>query len=309
MSAIIDFRTLRKNVLLLVIGAVGLIIILIGVSVYLFLPIHASSLSNIQWKNSPPLLVFQNVGRLDRTGMLFVRPNDSRELFFAGEWQAEKSNNAFYAFGEFPPDYNEAKGQQLYFVSSDTVHQIKLSLDPGQKITSVRENPKSTYFFIEITKDNKSYYCIAKRVFPSDLSCKTLTLNKRTQARWNPDKERELVILTEDNVLFTYENELKRVHLNENKEQYQQLSALFLPVSVAEYGKFWRFFNIMAMQKADNYTLYRIPFFIKNIFWFVDDNHLLLVASNSVRVFELSTRKYAPIITEEYIGRALTPPL
>lgn len=309
MMAIIGLHKLRKRIPLLVIGGVGLIIIIFVATAYLFLPMRASSLSNIQWRSATSLLVFQNVGRMDRSGLLFVRPNDSRELFFAGDWQAEKSNNVFYAFGEFPPDYNEVKGQQLYFVSSDTVHQIKLSLDPGQKITSVRENPKSTYFFIEITKDDKSYYCIAKRVFPGDLSCQTLSLNKRAQARWNPDKEREIVVLTEDSALFTYENELKRVQPNENKERYQQLSALFLPISAVEYGKFWRFFNITAIQKDRGYELYRFPFSVKDISWFVDDNHILLVSLNSVRVFELSTRKYAPIITEEHIGKTLITPL
>lgn len=276
-----------------------------------FFLIHRVSLQDIHWTQAPNLFAIQDVKRLNHNGILFIRPQDGKEQFLAGNWNVNFTIVGAYVFGEFPKGYSSQTGQQIYFVSANLIHDIELD-DLTSNISAIHEDSSGTYVFIESNNNDNTQYCIVKQILAKSSVCQQLNINKNARAKWNPRQKYELALKTENNEFYAYDTQKNKMNLinpDDKPEQYQQFNSLFtdsveprkLALANQEYN-FWRFLNIIFIKKADKWSLHRVPIKTKKIAWFDDGEHLLIVEHDRISILELSTNNLATAIEEKNIG-------
>lgn len=289
-----------KTLLFIVIACGLFFAVLIGGVEWHVRTVHIAqaSFTDLHWSKTPGLIVLSPSQRDGKTGLLFIRLRDGKEQFLAGNWKADFTpyGNVF-VYGYPPSDMDENKQQLYYIESGEKISHIDIKNSPGA-ISAVQENPKASYLFIEFTNDTSTSFCIIERYGPQDTDCKQLDVTQVSQGKWNPTKERELVIKTSTHELYTFDPWEKRpIKINSSDSNYQTLTALFEQgkpqLSVKQTMQF-AFLNILAIKEGPLLQLFRIPFGAQTA-WIIDTDHILFKAHNAIGVIERSTKKFVPL--------------
>lgn len=298
-----------------IIGLVAILILLIILPPLIF-PFHAINLQDLKWTKASALLAVYDIQRDGKPGLLFLRLKDGKEQFIIGNWQVDYSDigNAF-VYGEPIIGEPDKVGQQIYVIENAAqLFHLQL-LKAKNPIVSIQENPAQTYLAIETRSDHSSAYCIIEKISNKPQSCAQLNVQGTiTQGRWNPKKERELVLKTETEEIYVrdaWDIKVKHIEASTDPALYQELTALFNPVDkehtlIAFEGtySFKRWLNFILIRHEKGWQLQRIPIFSK-IDWLVDSRHLLVKTRNQLAILELTTGNLAPLLQEPGLGEKM----
>lgn len=292
---------------------IGMMILFLLFGPNVLFPYTAVAVSDIPWKQAPPLLVFQNIEREGNTGLLFIRITDGKEQFLPGTWDVTHNRDVFYAFGKLPDTFAESNRTKIVYATNEQLHWI----DGGplsQTIRAVKENATRSHFFIEMESQEGRQYCIAERVFDGALSCKQLSINKPTRAFWNSNDAQSLILLTENGgTIYVYdvqEGSMRALDPRQQPEEYGMVAGLAQDSREDEWRThdFFRLLNIIVFKQGPVWAWYHIPLRTQSVFLFRDMNHALVVERDRISVLTFSLRTSAPLITQPGIGRAMVYP-
>lgn len=248
------------------------------------------TLSELAWEEPPSFVAINTIERDGRSGLLFIRLADGQEQFLPGSWQVMVNASNAYAWGEVPAEGDQPATWRLFHFSGDgLIYPIALDHVDGH-ITRLEENPAGTYLMLEVTRDNATAFCLIERSHSEAPACQQLNVSNISTARWNPAKERELVINTTSHELFTFnpwEKQPQFVDPAVDATTHQTLARLFTdadPRPVPGWLK-WRF-------PARSFT------------WAVDYNHVIRQQAGRLSVIELSTGHQATVLTDPKLGHA-----
>lgn len=282
----------------------------------LIFPFHTVTLQDLKWSKAPALIAIHNIQREGKKGLLFLRLKDGKEQFIIGHWQVDYSDigNAF-VYGEPIIGEPDKPGQQIYVIeNASQLFHLQL-LNAKNPIVSIQENPAQTYLFIETRGENQSAYCIIEKLSSKPQSCAQLNVqNTITQGIWNPKKERELVLKTNNGEIYVrdaWEAKIKHIEEQTEPELYKELTALFnhhykehtITASEGPHS-FIRFMNFILVKHEKGWRLQRVPLGSK-IDWLVDDNHLLVKTRDQISILEFQTGNLAPLLKEPGVGEKM----
>lgn len=295
-----------------VIAAVGLLVALIFDP---FLFWEKTELASITWEQPPNVILIPNGERESNGGILFIRLRDGKEQFIAGTWNVSFSDYGnVIVYGSSTNKDEQAPLQTIYYIQDgENIFPLSTKQLP-KNITEIRENRRTTYLAIEALADQRdaSRVCLLERL--SERLERCFDDSRGVKARWNNTRDQELILKMGDD-LYRYdpwERAQTKVLPEENRENYEALLALF---DASKTNNAFPWFR----QEAQRTTLSAPPLFLlfsgtkktpltkkihlfyipplARLQWITDTNHLLIKHGGGLGVIELSTRRYAPILT------------
>ncbi len=241
---------------------------------------------------------------------MFIRLSDAKEQFIKGKWQITYGGtNDVFVFPDSTRNEAEIKDQRIYIVSgARQIYDVGLKNVHG-RIETISQNPLNTYLFLQQSTTSSTQFCLVDRSELYKNTCEQVNVSNKAKGIWNPKKDHELVFLTEEGEIVTYdpwENKPKRFFADIDKAAYKELRKFFdtsgVPlVENKNVTRISRFLNFLWIRGDKKSYFTSIPLFAK-VGILSDQEHILVVESNRVDVIELPTGKRAKVIEENKIG-------
>jgi len=282
-----------------------------------YTPFKFVPLDEMQWDQPPGLVAVKSVEREgQKNGTLFIRLKDGKEQFVYEGWDVKFSDygSAFAFQKEYAPPADSP--YVLYYIE-DGRNITKLTIEnSGGYIKDMQENPLRTYLFAEIVKKNASTFCILERVASNssankDQKCLELGISDVDRGLWDPNHERELVVKTTSDRIFTldpWEKRPRQIYAEgDTKQTYEALLQLFQEKTgdaSSYYGSSSkkRFFQLpfaSIIIEDRKWTL--LPLTTETKLSWIDDEHLLAKRGDSLDIIEYKTRRIAELLNEKDI--------
>ncbi|MBI2484444.1 hypothetical protein HYV71_04650 [Candidatus Uhrbacteria bacterium] len=279
----------------------------------LFTPFSYVALNEIRWDQPPGLVAIKDMERDGHAdGTLFVRLKDGKEQFAYEGWEVLFSDygSAFAFQKEFIPPADTA--HVLYYIE-DGERVTKLTIEnSGGYIKDIQENPGRTYVFVEFVVNESSSFCMLERVASSALNanerkCLQLEVPHASQGIWNPRAERELVVATQSNRIFTvdpWEKRPRQIYADgDTKPVYDKLRALFDKKSSdpASYEgpPAKKFVLLPFVTVILDKKIRLLPSLNDTKLAWIDDSHLLAKKEHSLEIIEYKTGSVAGLLYEQ----------
>lgn len=273
------------------------------------------SLNEIHWDQPPGLIAIKGIEREGHDdGTLFIRLKDGKEQFVYEGWDVKFSDygSAFAFQKEFIPSTDTP--HVLYYLQ-DGEFVTKLTIEnSGGYIKDAEENPGRTYVFVELVKNNTSTFCILERVPSSgtvvgDQQCLELGISDVDSGLWNPGHERELVVKTKSNRIFTldpWEKRPRQIYATgDSKKSYDAFIELFTKKTTDPsfyYGAQPKRFIQLPIATLVQDTTWSIlpPMTDAKLAW-VDDGHIVAKRSDSLEIIEYKTGRVAGLLYQSHM--------
>ncbi|MDP2629813.1 MAG: hypothetical protein Q8P56_00200 [Candidatus Uhrbacteria bacterium] len=276
----------------------------LGLPYMLFAQYETVPLEKLTWEREPSVLSFSHVTRGGKDGVLIIRLSDGKDHFFAGNIRSFRTldGNIILAPKDIPETYKGSIPLN-YIEHGRKIFQLSLAYHFGE-ITTITENPLRSYLAIEMSNGRSMQYCIIERITDTKKpSCQQIGVGVPARSLWNPEKDHEFLILTEENEIIVFdpwEKEPNRVRTDTDLELHAQLKKLFSAPPQREKrptgyeNSLSSFFSFVLDSANKKFNIYPIPPF-SDVHWLSDNKHFLIQKGARLSIVEFEHKKKAEI--------------
>lgn len=302
-----------RKIIIAIILASGMILAAAGLHYY-WPPSRLVRLGDLKWQAVPPLVFVNGEQREQRRGLLVIRVKDAKEQFVAGDWQADYgADGSLLAFGRFPTGYASTAGQHFYLIQAGGVQGT--GLDRVQdEVTSAQLNSNGAYLLLGTSTAAGQDFCVLEWKSAVTPDCLRARGERLVKAEWDPASDHQLAALTASGQLLLvdlWEHGLadpKPVTAEAAPALHRRLAALLAdrastPASLAAAGhrSFRTFLGLLLIKDSRGWSVHRRPLG-STLGWLDDGDHLLVKQRDSLGIYEVSSRSYAPLLDEPAVG-------